>query len=138
MYAVASSDSFAMLRSRSTVSAWVANTCWRRSPIRSTSRSTNASGRRSSKAFDADRYRRRNTRARSRPSSESCGPSSAAATAEGMSSFRRRACWVSRATSTERSSTGGLLSARTTAPESLGSASALSHASTSRTSARWK
>ena len=58
--------------------------------------------------------------------------------ADGMSSLRRRASWVSRATSTERSSTGGRESARTTAPESPGSASARSQASTSRTSARWK
>ena len=127
-----------MLRSRSTVSACVANTCCRRRPMRSIRRSTKASGRRSSKAFDAERYSLRKTRARSRPSSESCGPSSAAATAEGMSSLRRRASCVRRATSTERSSTGGRLSARTTAPESFGSASARSQASTSRTSARWK
>ena len=45
-----------MLRSRSTVSACVANTCWRRRPMRSIRRSTKASGRRSSKAFEAERY----------------------------------------------------------------------------------
>src|SRR3954451_12395734 len=55
-----------------------------------------------------------------------------------MSSRRRRACWVSRAMSTERSSIGGRDSARTTAPESAGSASSLSQASRSRTSVRWE
>ena len=78
MNAVASSGITAMLRSRSTVSAWVANTCWRRMPTRSIRRSTNASGRRSSKAAQAGRYRRRKYWARSRPSGVSCGPSSAA------------------------------------------------------------
>src|ERR671923_92158 len=48
MKAAASSESFAMLRSRSTVSAWVAKTCWRRSPMRSISLRRKASGRRSS------------------------------------------------------------------------------------------
>ena len=38
----------------------------------------------------------------------------------------------------DRSSIGGRASARTTAPASPGSASSRSHASTSRTSARWK
>ena len=77
-------------------------------------------------------------RARSWPSGESCGLSQAAPTAVTMSSLRLRASWVIRATSTERSSTGGRVSARTTAPESFGSASSRSQASTSRTSARWK
>ena len=55
-----------------------------------------------------------------------------------MSSLRRRAIWVQRAMSIARSSTGGRASARTTAPASLGSTSSRSHASRSRTSARWK
>ena len=55
-----------------------------------------------------------------------------------MSSLRRRAIWVQRAMSTERSSIGGRASARTTAPASDGSASSRSQASTSRISARWK
>ena len=55
-----------------------------------------------------------------------------------MSSLRLRASWVSRAMSTERSSIGGRVRARTTAPESEGSASSLSQASRSRTSVRWK
>jgi hypothetical protein len=53
-----------------------------------------------------------------------------------MSSLRRRAICVQRAMSTERSSTGALASARTTAAASEGSASRRSHASTSRISAR--
>ena len=52
-YAVASSGRRAMLRSRSTVSAWVANTCWRRTPMRSISLSTKRSGRRFSNAPEA-------------------------------------------------------------------------------------
>ena len=138
MNAVASSGITAMLRSRSTVSAWVANTCWRRMPTRSIRRSTNASGRRSSKAAHAGRYRRRKYWARSRPSGVSCGPSRAADTAEGMSTLRRRASWVSRAMSTECSPTGGRAITRTAAPESAGLASSRSQASRSRTSARWK
>ncbi len=55
-----------------------------------------------------------------------------------MSSLRRRAIWVQRAMSTERSSIGGRASARTTAAASEGSASSRSQASTSRISARWK
>ena len=55
-----------------------------------------------------------------------------------MSSLRRRAIWVQRAMSTERSSIGARASARTTAGASPGSASSRSQASTSRTSARWK
>ena len=55
-----------------------------------------------------------------------------------MSSFRRRAIWVQRAMSTERSSTGGRASARTTAGASVGSARSRIHASTSRISARRK
>ena len=55
-----------------------------------------------------------------------------------MSSLRRRAICVQRAMSTARSSIGARASARTTAPASEGSASNLSHASTSRISARWK
>ena len=55
-----------------------------------------------------------------------------------MSSLRRRAIWVTRARSIARSSTGGRASARTTAPASPGSTSSRSHASRSRTSARWK
>ena len=55
-----------------------------------------------------------------------------------MSSLRRRAIWVQRAMSIARSSTGGRASARTTAPASPGSTSSRSHASRSRTSARWK
>ena len=138
MNAVASSGITAMLRRRSTVSAWVANTCWRRMPTRSIRRSTNASGRRSSKAAQAGRYRRRKYWARSRPSGVSCGPSSAADTAEGMSTLRRRASWVRRAMSTECSPTGGRAITRTAAPESAGLASSRSQASRSRTSARWK
>ena len=138
MKAVAISGSRATLRSRSTVSACVANTCWRRMPTRSISRMTKASGRRSSNAAAAGRYRRRKVCARSRPSGVSCGPSSASVTAAGMSSLRLRASWVRRAMSTECRPTGGRESARTAAPESLGSASSRIHASTSRTSARWK
>ena len=55
-----------------------------------------------------------------------------------MSSLRRRAMVVQRARSTERSSTGGLVSALTTAAESVGSASARSQAIASRTSGRPK
>ena len=55
-----------------------------------------------------------------------------------MSSLRRRAIVVQRARSTEGSSTGGRVSARTTAAESPGSASARSQAIVSRTSGRPK
>ena len=55
-----------------------------------------------------------------------------------MSSLRRRAIVVQRARSTERSSTGGRVRARTTAAESLGSARARSQAIASRTSGRRK
>ena len=55
-----------------------------------------------------------------------------------MSSLRRRAICVQRARSIARSSIGGRASARTTAPASPGSTSSRSHASRSRTSARWK
>ena len=55
-----------------------------------------------------------------------------------MSSLRRRAIVVQRARSTERSSTGGRVSARTTAAESFGSAIARSQAIVSRTSGRPK
>ena len=75
---------------------------------------------------------------RSRASGGTCGASMAAASALTMSSLRRRAIWVHRAMSTERSSIGGRASARTTAPASVGSASSRSQASTSRISARWK
>ncbi len=75
---------------------------------------------------------------RSRASGGTCGASIAAASAETMSSLRRRAICVQRAMSTERSSIGGRASARTTAPASVGSARRRSHASTSRISARWK
>ena len=75
---------------------------------------------------------------RSRASGGICGDSSAAASAATMSSLRRRAIWVTRARSIARSSTGGRASARTTAPASPGSTSSRSHASRSRTSARWK
>ena len=57
---------------------------------------------------------------RSRASGGSCGLSSAASSAEIMSSLRRRAIVVHRARSIERSSTGGRVSARTTAAESVG------------------
>ena len=75
---------------------------------------------------------------RSRASGGTCGASIAAASAETMSSLRRRAICVHRAMSTERSSIGGRASARTTAPASVGSARRRSHARTSRISARWK
>ena len=75
---------------------------------------------------------------RSRASGGTCGDSSAAASAPTMSSLRRRAIWVQRAMSTERSSIGGRASARTTAGASVGSASSRSHASRSRISGRWK
>ena len=75
---------------------------------------------------------------RSRASGGTCGDSVAAASAATMSSLRRRAIWVQRAMSTERSSIGGRASARTTAPASVGSASSRSQASRSRISARWK
>ena len=75
---------------------------------------------------------------RSRASGGICGDSSAAPSAATMSSLRRRAIWVQRARSIARSSTGGRASARTTAPASPGSTSSRSHASRSRTSARWK
>ncbi len=55
-----------------------------------------------------------------------------------MSSLRRRAIVVQRARSTERSSTGGRVRARTTAAESFGSASARSQAIASLTSGRPK
>jgi hypothetical protein len=55
-----------------------------------------------------------------------------------MSLLRRRAIVVQRARSTGPSSTGGRISARTTARESCGSASRRSHASRSRTSERSK
>ena len=55
-----------------------------------------------------------------------------------MSSLRRRAIVVTLARSTDRSSTGGRVSARTTAAASVGSASIRSHASASRTSGRPK
>ena len=55
-----------------------------------------------------------------------------------MSSFLRRAMVVTRARSAERRSTGGRVSARTTAAASNGSASIRSHASASRTSGRAK
>ncbi len=57
---------------------------------------------------------------RSRASGGTCGASIAAASAETMSSLRRRAICVQRAMSTERSSIGGRASARTTAPASVG------------------
>jgi len=72
---------------------------------------------------------------RSRASGGTCGDSVAAASAATMSSLRRRAIWVQRAMSTERSSIGARASARTTAAASPGSASSRSHASRSRTSA---
>ena len=75
---------------------------------------------------------------RSRASGGICGDSRAATSAATMSSLRRRAIWVQRARSIARSSTGGRASARTTAPASPGSTSSRSHASRSRTSARWK
>ena len=75
---------------------------------------------------------------RSRASGGTCGDSIAASSAATMSSFRRRAICVQRAMSTERSSTGGRASARTTAAASVGSASSRNHASTSRISARRK
>ena len=78
----------------------------------------------------------RNAWIRSRASGGSWGLSSAASSAEIMSSLRRRAIAVHRARSIERSSTGGRVSARTTAAESVGSASIRSQASTSRTSGR--
>ena len=55
-----------------------------------------------------------------------------------MSCLRRRAIVVSRARSPGRSSIGGRVSARATAGESSGSASARSQAIASRTSGRWK
>ena len=57
---------------------------------------------------------------RSRASGGSWGLSSAASSAEIMSSLRRRAIAVHRARSIERSSTGGRVTARTTAAESVG------------------
>ena len=75
---------------------------------------------------------------RSRASGGICGLSSEASSAETMSSLRRRAIVVQRARSTERSSTGGRLRARTAAAASVGSASSRSQAITSRTSGRWK
>ena len=75
---------------------------------------------------------------RSRASGGICGDSVAATSAETMSSLRRRAIWMQRARSIERSSTGGRARARTTAPESPGSTRSRSQASTSRISARWK
>ena len=75
---------------------------------------------------------------RSRASGGICGDSRAADSAATMSSLRRRAIWVTRARSIARSSTGGRARARTTAPASPGSTSSRSHASRSRTSARWK
>ena len=54
-----------------------------------------------------------------------------------MSSLRRRAIVVSRARSAERSSIGGLVSARAAAAESSGSASTRNQAIASRTSGRW-
>ena len=75
---------------------------------------------------------------RSRASGGTCGDSVAAASAATMSSLRRRAIWVQRAMSTDRSSIGGRASARTTAAASEGSASSRSQASRSRISARWK
>ncbi len=57
---------------------------------------------------------------RSRASGGICGDSSAAPSAETMSSLRRRAIWVQRARSTWRSSIGGRASARTTAGASAG------------------
>ena len=80
----------------------------------------------------------RNAWIRSRASGGSWGLSRAASSAEIMSSLRRRAIAVQRARSIERSSTGGRVTARTTAAESVGSASIRSQASTSRTSGRWK
>ena len=50
---------------------------------------------------------------RSRASGGICGDSVAAASAETMSSLRRRAIWITRARSIERSSIGGRASART-------------------------
>ena len=75
---------------------------------------------------------------RSRASGGICGDSIAAPSAATMSSLRRRAICVQRARSIARSSIGGRASARTTAPASPGSTSSRSHASRSRTSARWK
>ena len=75
---------------------------------------------------------------RSRASGGTCGDSIAASSAATMSSLRRRAIWVQRAMSTERNSTGGRASARTTAGASVGSASSRNQASTSRISARRK
>src|SRR5579872_1296106 len=65
---------------------------------------------------------------RSRASGGTCGDSVAAASAATMSSLRRRAIWVQRAMSTERSSIGGRPRARTTAAASEASARSRSHA----------
>ena len=91
-----------------------------------------------SSAAAAWRWSLRNSRIRSRASGTICGDSVAATSALTMSSLRRRAIWMQRARSPARSSIGGRASARTAAPASFGSASSRSHASTSRTSARWK
>ena len=78
----------------------------------------------------------RNRWMRSRASGGTCGDSVAAVSAETRSSLRRRATWITRASSTWRSSIGGRASARTTAAASCGSTSRRIQASTSRTSAR--
>ena len=136
--AVARSPSWASDTSASTTSAWAANSCWRRSPRRSTRRCTNRSGRVVSSAPAAARCSFRKRRIRSRASGGSWGDSVAATSAPTMSSLRRRAICTQRARSTERSPIGGRASARTTAPASPGSTSSRSQAITSRTSARVK
>ena len=83
---------------------------------------TNASGRCWSSAPEAARWSLRKASSRSRDSGEIRGLSSAASQADTRSSLRRRAITVSWARSTDRSSIGGLVSARVTAPPSVGSA----------------
>src|SRR5207247_2145606 len=81
---------------------------------------------------------RRKARTLSRPSGESCAVSTAASIPLVMSSLRRRASWVRRATSTGRRSIGGQEKARANASASVGPAGSRSHAITSRPPARWK
>ena len=131
----ASSASRERFTRRSAVSGVAAKRRWRRMPTRSISRRTKTSGRIASIAVAAERWSFRKAWIRSRASGRSCGLSSAASSAETMSSFRLRAIVVTRARSAERRSIGGRVRARTTAAASNGSASIRSQARRSRTSA---
>ena len=104
---------------------------------RSIRRETNRPGSSVSSSAAAARCSSRKRWMRSRASGGTCGDSSAAASPSTRSSLRRRASWMTRASSVWRMTMGGPASARTTAPASPGSTSRRIQASRSRRPARW-